>query len=68
MIMFLKILHRFDPEQSAELKGFDRETGVTGSGNNDDDVIEEPGCSNTFRNDKCPLTMKSVSLAAESYA
>ncbi|GAX82058.1 hypothetical protein CEUSTIGMA_g9486.t1 [Chlamydomonas eustigma] len=51
---------RFDPEQSAELKGFDKETGVSGAGNNDDDVVEGPGCSTSFRNEKCPLTMKSV--------
>lgn len=52
-------MFRFDPERTADTKNFDKETGAGGADDGDDDEVEEVGGTG-LRNDKCPLTMKSV--------
>ncbi len=61
MISFLCC--RFDPDRSDDMKAFDKDTGMGGGG--DDDEVEEVGGSGSgLMNEKCPLTMKSVSCIA----
>lgn len=50
---------KFDPEKSAQLKDFDKQTGGAQEPEGDDDDVVDTS-ANDLMNDKCPITMKSV--------
>ena len=50
---------KFDPEKSTQLKDFDKQTGgAQEQDDQDDDVVDTS--ANDLKNEKCPITMKSV--------
>lgn len=50
---------KFDPEKSAQLKDFDKQTGGVQEQEEEDEEVVDTSASD-LKNEKCPLTMKSV--------